>query len=120
MRAELSPVTDFRESCCRQHEMGECTRGGYCNFMHMKSVTRKLKKELFASQKLMIKNRERAKEAGGRHNADEKDREDRAQPPHLDQQQQQQLAYEDGYRQDLLHHEQQQQQEVYQRDHERS
>ncbi|GFX62739.1 splicing factor U2AF 35 kDa subunit-like protein [Trichonephila clavipes] len=24
--AELSPVTDFREACCRQYEMGECTR----------------------------------------------------------------------------------------------
>ncbi|KAH0537814.1 hypothetical protein KQX54_001185 [Cotesia glomerata] len=26
--AELSPVTDFREACCRQYEMGECTRSG--------------------------------------------------------------------------------------------
>jgi hypothetical protein len=26
--AELSPVTDFKEACCRQNEMGECTRGG--------------------------------------------------------------------------------------------
>ncbi|KAJ1553817.1 Splicing factor U2AF 26 kDa subunit, partial [Nowakowskiella sp. JEL0078] len=26
--AELSPVTDFREACCRQYENGECTRGG--------------------------------------------------------------------------------------------
>jgi splicing factor U2AF subunit len=24
---ELSPVTDFREACCRQYEMSECTRG---------------------------------------------------------------------------------------------
>lgn len=22
--AELSPVSDFREACCRQYEMGEC------------------------------------------------------------------------------------------------
>lgn len=48
--AELSPVTDFRESCCRQYEMGECTRGGYCNFMHFKIPTRRLKKSLIASQ----------------------------------------------------------------------
>ena len=67
--AELSPVTDFREACCRfallaeisisisidhqfmnilvylkqykqynfrQYEMGECTRAGFCNFMHLK------------------------------------------------------------------------------------
>ena len=27
--AELSPVTDFREACCRQYEMGECTRSGF-------------------------------------------------------------------------------------------
>ncbi|CAH8643479.1 unnamed protein product [Heterobilharzia americana] len=26
VHAELSPVTDFREACCRQYELGECTR----------------------------------------------------------------------------------------------
>jgi splicing factor U2AF subunit len=26
---ELSPVSDFRESCCRQNEMGECKREGW-------------------------------------------------------------------------------------------
>lgn len=25
--AELSPVTDFHEACCRQYQMGECPRG---------------------------------------------------------------------------------------------
>ena len=30
--AELSPVTNFREACCRDYEMGECTRGGLINF----------------------------------------------------------------------------------------
>lgn len=31
--AELSPVTDFREACCRQNETGECNRGGCkCSF----------------------------------------------------------------------------------------
>ncbi|KAF9287765.1 hypothetical protein BGZ68_001310 [Mortierella alpina] len=49
--AELSPVTDFREACCRQYENSECTRGGLCNFMHLKSADRNLKRELFASQK---------------------------------------------------------------------
>ena len=29
--AELSPVTDFREACCRQHKQSECMRGGFCN-----------------------------------------------------------------------------------------
>ncbi|KAH7051799.1 splicing factor U2AF 26 kDa subunit-like protein [Linnemannia elongata] len=49
--AELSPVTDFREACCRQYENSECTRGGLCNFMHLKSADRNLKRELFASQR---------------------------------------------------------------------
>jgi hypothetical protein len=30
--AELTPVTDFREACCRQYETGECTR--YYIFMY--------------------------------------------------------------------------------------
>lgn len=54
--AELSPVTDFRESCCRQYENGECNRGGYCNFMHIKYPTRDLKKELWASQQESLRN----------------------------------------------------------------
>ena len=35
---EYSPVTDFRESRCRQFDDGTCNRGGYCNFMHIKTV----------------------------------------------------------------------------------
>jgi len=46
--AELSPVSDFREACCRQYEKNECTRGGFCNFMHLKVLNRKLKHELYA------------------------------------------------------------------------
>lgn len=45
--AELSPVTDFREACCRQYEMGECTRSGFCNFMHLKPISRDLRRELY-------------------------------------------------------------------------
>ena len=37
---EYSPVTDFREARCRQFDMGECGRGGFCNFMHLKKVSR--------------------------------------------------------------------------------
>merc|ERR1739838_647012 len=44
---ELSPVTDFREACCRQYEMGECTRGGFCNFMHLKPISKHLRKKLY-------------------------------------------------------------------------
>jgi splicing factor U2AF subunit len=28
LHAELSPVSDFREACCRQNELGECKREG--------------------------------------------------------------------------------------------
>merc|ERR1711953_673031 len=45
--AELSPVTDFREACCRQYEMGECTRSGFCNFMHLKPISRDLRRDLY-------------------------------------------------------------------------
>jgi splicing factor U2AF 35 kDa subunit len=52
--AELSPVTDFRESCCRQNEMGECNRGGYCNFMHLRYPSRNLKRRLMSAQTLEL------------------------------------------------------------------
>ena len=45
--AEYSPVTDFREAKCRQYNEGACDRGGYCNFMHPKHVSRDLKRQLF-------------------------------------------------------------------------
>jgi splicing factor U2AF subunit len=40
VNAEFSPVTDFRESTCRQYEENTCNRGGYCNFMHIKPISR--------------------------------------------------------------------------------
>ena len=46
--AELSPVTDFREACCRQYEMGECVRAGFCNFMHLKPISRELRRDLYS------------------------------------------------------------------------
>ncbi|XP_019852966.1 PREDICTED: splicing factor U2AF 35 kDa subunit-like [Amphimedon queenslandica] len=48
IHAELSPVTDFKEACCRQYDMGECTRGGFCNFMHLKPISRELKRFLYS------------------------------------------------------------------------
>ncbi|KAI9315399.1 hypothetical protein BX666DRAFT_1962398 [Dichotomocladium elegans] len=57
--AELSPVTDFREACCRQHEGSECNRGGFCNFMHLRHPSRTLKRELADAQKLTIREKER-------------------------------------------------------------
>lgn len=44
--AELSPVTDFREACCRQHETNDCQRGGFCNFMHVRTANRRLIRDL--------------------------------------------------------------------------
>ena len=70
--AELSPVTDFREACCRefkkacnrseiifimhpfslgQYEMGECVRSGFCNFMHLKPISRELRRDLYGRNK---------------------------------------------------------------------
>ncbi|KAG8911894.1 hypothetical protein FRC00_005630, partial [Tulasnella sp. 408] len=46
--AELSPVTDFREACCRQNENGECNRGGFCNFMHLRNPSAPLASALRA------------------------------------------------------------------------
>lgn len=55
--AELSPVTDFREACCRQYEMGECTRGGFCNFMHLKPISRDLRRQLYGKNKKRSRSR---------------------------------------------------------------
>ncbi|XP_009760036.1 splicing factor U2af small subunit B-like [Nicotiana sylvestris] len=44
---DFSPVTDFREATCRQYEENVCNRGGYCNFMHLKRISRELRHQLF-------------------------------------------------------------------------
>uniref|UniRef100_A0A915KXQ7 Splicing factor U2af 38 kDa subunit n=2 Tax=Romanomermis culicivorax TaxID=13658 RepID=A0A915KXQ7_ROMCU len=49
--AELSPVTDFREACCRQYEMGDCGKGGFCNFMHLKPISRELRRKLYGGRR---------------------------------------------------------------------
>lgn len=88
--AELSPVTDFREACCRQYELGmkhkmealegarggqrrtrapftsadqsECTRSGFCNFMHLKPISRELRRELYGRKR---RGRSASRERGG-------------------------------------------------------
>jgi splicing factor U2AF subunit len=52
---ELSPVTDFREACCRQNDMGECNRGGFCNFMHLREPPTEMVKELHQQQRVQRK-----------------------------------------------------------------
>uniref|UniRef100_A0A674GQW7 U2 small nuclear RNA auxiliary factor 1 n=1 Tax=Taeniopygia guttata TaxID=59729 RepID=A0A674GQW7_TAEGU len=61
IHAELSPVTDFREACCRQYEMGECTRGGFCNFMHLKPISRELRRELYGRRRKKHRSRSRSR-----------------------------------------------------------
>ena len=43
---ELSPVTDFREACCRLNSGEGCVRGGFCNFIHRKEPSPELEREL--------------------------------------------------------------------------
>mmetsp|Transcript_6370 Transcript_6370/g.7806 ORF Transcript_6370/g.7806 Transcript_6370/m.7806 type:complete len:338 (-) Transcript_6370:129-1142(-) len=38
IEVEYSPVTDFREARCRDFDEDTCSRGGYCNFMHIKPL----------------------------------------------------------------------------------
>lgn len=88
--AELSPVTDFREACCRQNDMGECNRGGFCNFMHLKEPRSSLVRELHAQQRVERKlhpsarDQERAKEmaefSGGGDDRSRKDHKSSASP----------------------------------------
>ena len=35
------------QATCRQYEERTCTRGGYCNFMHLRPVSRSLRRRLF-------------------------------------------------------------------------
>jgi splicing factor U2AF subunit len=59
---EFSPVTDFREATCRQYEENTCTRGGYCNFMHLRPISRDLRKHLFGRYKKSGGSRSRSPE----------------------------------------------------------
>src|ERR1700761_4779923 len=63
--AELSPVTDFRESCCRQNENGECNRGGFCNFMHLRLASKDLVRQLRHGQRVERKLHPPAAQGGG-------------------------------------------------------
>ncbi|XP_077472541.1 splicing factor U2AF 35 kDa subunit [Stigmatopora argus] len=77
IHAELSPVTDFREACCRQYEMGECTRGGFCNFMHLKPISRELRRELYGRRRKGGRHRSRSRSRERRSRSRERDRGDR-------------------------------------------
>jgi len=57
--SELSPVTDFREARCRQFDVGECNRGGYCNFMHLANPSREVFRELDDYQRKLWRKKRR-------------------------------------------------------------
>eukprot|EP00891_Asterochloris_glomerata_P007737 jgi/Astpho2/7737/Aster-07579 len=71
IQVEFSPVTDFREATCRQYEENTCTRGGYCNFMHLRPISRDLRKQLFGRYK------RREDHGGGGGAGDRRGRDDR-------------------------------------------
>ena len=100
--AELSPVTDFREACCSkswnffqkskhkdyrqnyilnffagQYEMGECVRSGFCNFMHLKPISRELRRELYGRRGAQSGLGNHGRKAGGREPRNER-REERS------------------------------------------
>jgi splicing factor U2AF subunit len=56
---ELSPVTDFREACCRLNSGEGCVRGGFCNFIHRKEPSPELERELELSTKKHLRIRGR-------------------------------------------------------------
>jgi len=56
---ELSPVTDFREACCRLNSGEGCVRGGFCNFIHRKNPSDELDREIELSTKKWLRERGR-------------------------------------------------------------
>lgn len=56
---ELSPVTDFREACCRLNSGEGCVRGGFCNFIHRKNPTDEVDREITLSTKKWLRQRGR-------------------------------------------------------------
>lgn len=47
LQCEYSPVTYFRAARCREYDEQVCARGGYCNYMHLKHVSKSFKKSLY-------------------------------------------------------------------------
>jgi len=63
---ELSPVTDFREACCRLNSGEGCVRGGFCNFIHRKNPSDELERELELSTKKWLRERGRDERSASR------------------------------------------------------
>ena len=58
---ELCPVADFREASCRQFEMSQCGKGGFCNFWHVKPISHHLKNLLAKSSRSRYRGRSRSR-----------------------------------------------------------
>lgn len=46
LNVEYTPVSDFSEARCRQFDEDICDRGPFCNFMHVRSPCKQLRKYL--------------------------------------------------------------------------
>ncbi|EEQ99976.1 U2 small nuclear ribonucleoprotein, auxiliary factor, small subunit, putative [Perkinsus marinus ATCC 50983] len=93
IQPEYSPVTDFSEARCRQFDDAQCSRGGFCNFIHWKHVPRKLRRRLYrkmyelhpeyrsrSRSRSRERRRSRSRDRGHRshhHHHDDRDRRDR-------------------------------------------
>ena len=60
-----------------QYEMGECVRSGFCNFMHLKPISRELRRELYGRHGAQsgLGNHGRNKDGGERRRSRSRDRE---------------------------------------------
>lgn len=47
IQPEFCPVTELSDARCRQYDDAQCSRGGFCNFLHFKYIPRAVKKRLF-------------------------------------------------------------------------
>ena len=50
--AQYSSVTDFSNAKCKQYLDGSCKRGGFCNYMHIKPLSKSLKRQLMEQMHL--------------------------------------------------------------------
>uniref|UniRef100_A0A0N5AXY7 Splicing factor U2AF 26 kDa subunit n=1 Tax=Syphacia muris TaxID=451379 RepID=A0A0N5AXY7_9BILA len=57
IHCELSPVEDFKAACCRQYDYGECDRGRFCNFLHIKEAGAAVKRRLLKRQQRLQRKR---------------------------------------------------------------
>jgi splicing factor U2AF 35 kDa subunit len=80
--AVFSPVTDFLNAKCKQYIDGSCKRGGYCNYMHVKPLSKSFKKELFQQMYLehpeyRLKKRSESEDSFERRKRERRDRKEK-------------------------------------------